>query len=187
MNATIKSRRLARLDSWPNIRQSSWFQQVKCFTYLSPPYFLTIWLNLFLSRKETIWEKTNLSLNISADIGTAQIYNFKSVYLKNLCNQLCFNNFKELLSILTGQQWNDIGNDYALSSSYAILFGDIYWISLIVIVFYNSNDLITTATTRSAIAITLIITPNSLLLDLFSFKALTRLIIAIMSNTNITI
>ena len=38
----------------------------------------------------------NLFLNISADIGSAHIFNFQSVYLKNLCNQLCSNDFKEL-------------------------------------------------------------------------------------------
>ena len=37
----IKSRRLSRVVSSPNIITSNWFQHVKCFTYLSPWYFMT--------------------------------------------------------------------------------------------------------------------------------------------------
>lgn len=66
-------------------------------------------------------------MNISADISTAQIYNFKSVYLKNLCNQLCFNNFKELSSILTGQQCssNKSQNDKKINPADTIYLGDL--------------------------------------------------------------
>ena len=57
-NAIIRLRRLPLFESCPNIKASSWFQHVKCFTYLSPPYLATMRLNLLRSRNDTNCEKT---------------------------------------------------------------------------------------------------------------------------------
>ena len=55
-------------------------------------------------KKGNYLEENEFVFEHKVQILVLQIYNFKSVYLKKRCNQLWFNNFKELLSILTGQQ-----------------------------------------------------------------------------------